>query len=46
MLKKRSKGVIRDLTYKYNQFVSEEMDRKKSQNDSHGEIIDKINGKK
>ena len=46
MLKKRTKGAIRDLTYKYNQFVSEEIDRKKSQNDSHGEIIDQINGKK
>ena len=43
---KRAKGAIRDLTYKYNQFVSEEIDRKKSQNDSHGEIIDQINGKK
>jgi hypothetical protein len=46
MLKKRTKGAIRDLTYKYNQFVSEEMDRKKSQNDSQGEIIDQINSKK
>ena len=46
MLKKRTLGTMRDLTYKYNQFVSEEADRKKSQNDSHGEIIDKINGKK
>jgi hypothetical protein len=46
MLKKRTKGAIRDLTYKYNQFVSEEIDRKKSQNDSQGEIIDQINGKK
>ena len=46
MLKKRTKGAIRDLTYKYNQFVSEEIDRKKSQNDSQGEIIEQINGKK
>lgn len=46
MLKKRTKGAMRDLTYKYNQFVSEEIDRRKSQHDSQGEIIDKINGKK
>ena len=46
MKKDRTKGVIRDLTYKFNQFASEELDKRKSHNDSQGEIIDKINIKK
>lgn len=46
MFKGRSKGTIRDLTFKYNQYVSEEFDKKKSNNNSEGEKIDKINGKK
>ena len=46
MLKERKKGVIRDLTFRYNQYVSEEFDKKKSNNNSEGEKIDKINGKK
>ncbi len=45
MKMRRVYGACRNLTYKYNHFVSEEMDRKKSQNDSRGEIMDK-NGKK
>ena len=46
MIKGRSKGALRDLTYKYNQFLSEEMDKRKSNNNSEGEKIEKINGKK
>ena len=46
MIKGRSKGAFRDLTYKYNQFVSEEIDKRKSNNNSEGEKIEKINGKK
>ena len=42
---KRAYGAWRNLTYKYNHLLSEEIDRKKSQNDSRGEIMDK-NGQK
>lgn len=43
---RKAGGVSRNLTFRYNQFVSEEMDKRKSQNDSRGEILDKSNGKK
>lgn len=46
MLKNRSKGAIRDLTYKYIQYVNDEIDKRKSNNNSEGEKIDKINGRK
>ena len=43
---KRTKGISKNLTYRYNQLISEEMDKRKSQNDSRGEILEKINGNK
>ncbi len=46
MYKERSRGTLRDLTYKYNQFLSEELDKRKSNNNSEGEKIDKINRRK
>ena len=46
MHKERSKGTLRNLTFKYNQFLNEEMDKRKSNNNSEGEKIDKINGRK
>jgi len=45
MIRNKTKGTIRDLTYKYNQFLSEETDKKKSHNDSQGEIIESSSGK-
>jgi len=45
MIRIKTKGTIRDLTYKYNQFLSEETDKKKSHNDSQGEIIESSSGK-
>ena len=45
MFKERSKGTIRNLTFKYNQLVNEEIDKRKSQDNSDGEIINKVNGK-
>ena len=33
-------GTIQDITFKYNSFVNEEIDKRKSQNGSKGEIID------
>ena len=46
MFKGRSQGVIRDLTPKYNYFVNEEFDKRKFNNNSEGEKIEKISGKK
>jgi hypothetical protein len=46
MLKNRTKGAIRDLTYKYSQYINDEIDKRKSNNNSEGEKIDKINGRK
>ena len=43
---RKTGGVSRNLTFRYNQLVSEEMDKKKSQTDSKGEMLDKTNGKK
>ena len=45
---KRTKGISKNLTYRYNQLISEEMDKRKSQNqnDSRGEILEKTNGTK
>ena len=46
MIRERRKGVIRDLTNKYNLLVNEELDKRKSNNNSEGEKIEKINGKR
>ena len=46
MLKNRTKGAIRDLIYKYSQYINDEIDKRKSNNNSEGEKIDKINGRK
>ena len=43
---KRTRGISRNLTYRYSQLISEEMDKRKSQNDSRGEILEKTNGTK
>ena len=43
---RKTGGASRNLTFRYNQLVSEEMDKRKPQNDSKGEILDKPNGKK
>lgn len=42
---KKVYGGWRNLTYKYNQLLSEEIDKRKSQNGSRGEMLDK-NGSK
>lgn len=42
----RKKGVLRDLTFKYNQFLSEELNKKNINNNSERETIDNINVKK
>ena len=39
---RKTRGTIRNLTYRYNQLISEEMDRKKALNDSKGEMLDKV----
>ena len=36
----RSLGTTKNITFKYNSFVNEELDKRKSHNDSKGEIID------
>ena len=36
----RSLGITKNITFKYNSFVNEELDKRKSHNDSKGEIID------
>ena len=46
MIRERRKGVIRDLTNKYNLLVNEELDKRKSNNNSEGEKMEKINGKR
>lgn len=43
---KKNYGMSRNLTFKYNQLLSEEMDRRKSQNGSRGEMIEKTKGSK
>jgi len=43
---RRTRGVSRNLMFKFNQFASDEIDRKKIQNDSAGEILDKSGAKK
>ena len=43
---RRSRGTIRNLTFRYNQLISEEMDKKKALNDSRGEMLDKIKNSK
>jgi len=43
---RRTRGVSRNLMFKFNQFASDEFDRKKIQNDSAGEILDKSGAKK
>jgi hypothetical protein len=43
---RRTRGVSRNLMFKFNQFSSELMERKKSQNYSTGEILDKSGSKK
>ena len=39
-------GISRNLAYRYNQLISEESDRRKSNEDSKGEILDKRTGSK
>ena len=46
MYKERTKGTLRNLTFKYNQFLSEEMDKRKAYNNSEGEKIEKISKRK
>ena len=43
---RRTQGVSRNLLFKFNQYLSDEFDRKKAQNDSNGEILDKAGSKK
>ena len=43
---RRTQGVSRNLMFKYNQFTTDVLDRKKIQNDSTGEILDKSGSKK
>ena len=43
---RRTRGVSRNLLFKFNQFLSDEFDRKKSHADSSGEILDKAGSKK
>ena len=43
---RRTRGVSRNLLFKFNQYLSDEFDRKKAQNDSSGEILDKAGSKK
>ena len=38
---KKTYGATKNLTYKYNQLVSEELDGRKSQNGSKGEMLEK-----
>ena len=42
---KETRGASKNLMYKYNQFL-DQYDRKKKQNDSNGEILDKSGSKK
>ena len=42
---RRTRGVSRNLMFKFNQFASDEFDRKKIQNDSNAEIIKKRSNK-
>ncbi len=44
-MKNRNKGAIRDLKFKYNQYVNEELDKNNSDNGSKEEIINKKNDK-
>ena len=46
MYKERTKGALRNLTFKYNQFLSEEMDKRKTYNNSEGEKIEKKSKRK
>ena len=39
---KKTCGATKNLTYKYNQLVTEEYERRKSQNGSKGEMLEKI----
>ena len=43
---RRTRGVSRNLMFKFNQFASDESDRKKIKNDSNAEILDKSGSKK
>ncbi len=43
---RRTRGVSRNLMFKFNQFASDEFERKKIQNDSNAEILDKSGSKK
>ena len=38
---RRTQGVSRNLMFKFNQYTTDVLDRKKIQNDSSGEILDK-----
>ena len=43
---RKTRGASRNLTFRYNQLITEESDKRKSQNGSRGEILDKTKGSK
>ena len=43
---KKNYGMSRNLTSRYNQYLSEEIDKRKYQNGSRGEIFEKTKGSK
>ena len=43
---RKTRGASRNLTIRYNQFINEESDKRKSQNDSKGEMLDKVKASK
>lgn len=43
---RRTQGVSRNLMFKFNQFTTDVLDRKKIHNDSNGNILDKSGSKK
>lgn len=43
---RKTRGASRNLTIRYNQLINEETDRRKSQNDSKGEMLDKVKASK
>ena len=43
---RKTRGASRNLTNRYIQLINEETDRRKSQNDSKGEMLDKVKASK